>query len=154
MEDNLRWKTSFERRQPLMEGDLWWKANFSGRQPSVEDNLQWKMTFFGSSHAAYSALWHFFCKCCFHGEIRRSKSPVLKIFQKVEKWAFLYVKIRPFEKKISTFFDPSSQPVPAVRFRPLNFDRGLKTRISRDDRRSIKNDHLPAKSAAQVPCKI
>ena len=40
------------------------------------------------------------------------------------------------------FSCPSSQPVRAGRFAPPNFDRGLKTRISSDDHRSIKNDHL------------
>ena len=28
MEDNLRWKTTFDGRQPLMEDDLQWKTTF------------------------------------------------------------------------------------------------------------------------------
>ena len=43
------------------------------------------------------------------------------------------------------FSCPSSRPVRAGRFAPLNFDRGLKTRISSDDRQGIKNDYLQSK---------
>ena len=39
------------------------------------------------------------------------------------------------------FSHPSSWPVREVRFGPPNFDRGLKTRISSNDHRAIKNDH-------------
>ena len=39
----------------------------------------------------------FFCRCRYHGDICRSKSPVLQISEKHEKWAFLYGKIRPLE---------------------------------------------------------
>ena len=46
-EDNLRWKTTFNGRQPSVEEDLWWKMIFSGRQPSVEDVFLWKITFIG-----------------------------------------------------------------------------------------------------------
>ena len=83
MEDNLRWKTTFDGRRPLMEDGLQWKTTFDGRRPSMEDDLRWKTTFlrkynltiveFGEedygtwSHdaklysyfAAQSALWHF-----------------------------------------------------------------------------------------------
>ena len=58
MEDNHRWKTTFDGRQPsmeddlrwktpLMEDDLQWKTTFDGRRPSMEDNLRWKTTFDG-----------------------------------------------------------------------------------------------------------
>ena len=36
VEDNLRWKATFEERQPLVEDNLWWKTTFGGRQPSGE----------------------------------------------------------------------------------------------------------------------
>ena len=39
----------------------------------------------------------FFCRCRYHGDICRSKSPVLQISEKDEKWAFSYGKIRPLE---------------------------------------------------------
>ena len=31
MEDDLRWKMTFNGRQPLVEDDLWWKSTFRGR---------------------------------------------------------------------------------------------------------------------------
>ena len=39
----------------------------------------------------------FFCRCRYHGDICRSKSPVLQISEKDEKWAFSCGKIRPLE---------------------------------------------------------
>ena len=39
----------------------------------------------------------FFCRCRYHGDICRSKSPVLQNSEKDEKWAFSYGKIRPLE---------------------------------------------------------
>ena len=41
MEDDLWWKTTFDRRQPLMEED------FDGRHPLMEDNVLWKTIFHG-----------------------------------------------------------------------------------------------------------
>ena len=41
MEDDLWWKTSFDRRQPLMEED------FDGGHPLMKDNLSWKKNFDG-----------------------------------------------------------------------------------------------------------
>ena len=70
---------------------------------------------------------------------------------KVEKWAVLRAKMRPFEKKFEFLFRPSSRPVRAGRFAPPNFDRGLKTGISSDDRRSIKNDHLQCEKLKNGP---
>ena len=49
------------------------------------------------------------------------------------------------------FSCPSSRPVRAGRFAPPNFDRGLKTGISSDDRRSIKNDHLQCEKLENGP---
>ena len=49
------------------------------------------------------------------------------------------------------FSCPSSRPVRAGHFAPPNFDRGLKTRISSDDRRSIKNDHLQCEKLENWP---
>ena len=40
-EDDLRWKTTFGGRHPLVEDDLWWKMTCGGRRPSVEDDLHW-----------------------------------------------------------------------------------------------------------------
>ena len=45
MEDNIRWKTALNERQPSIENDLWWKTTFDGRRPSMEDNLRWKTPF-------------------------------------------------------------------------------------------------------------
>ena len=49
------------------------------------------------------AILHFFCRRCYHGEIWRSKSPVLEIFKKVEKWEILYNKIGPLEIIVFAF---------------------------------------------------
>ena len=49
------------------------------------------------------------------------------------------------------FSCPSLRPVRTGRFAPPNFDRGLKTRISSDDRRSIKNDHLQCEKLKNRP---
>ena len=35
MEDDLRWKMTFDGRQPLMEDDLRWKTTFDGRRLSM-----------------------------------------------------------------------------------------------------------------------
>ena len=56
MEDNLWWKTTFNRKQPLAEDNLWRKMTFDERRPfaettfekrwtMVEDNLWRKTTF-------------------------------------------------------------------------------------------------------------
>ena len=47
MEDDLRWKTTFDGRRPSMEDDLRWKTPFNERRPSMEDDLRRKMTFKG-----------------------------------------------------------------------------------------------------------
>jgi len=46
-EDDLRRKTTFDKRQPLTEDDFWWKTIFDERWPLTEDELWWKMTFDG-----------------------------------------------------------------------------------------------------------
>ena len=46
-EEMLWWKTTIDERQPLMEDDLWCKMTFNEIWPLMEDNLQWKMTFDG-----------------------------------------------------------------------------------------------------------
>ena len=38
MEDDLRWKTTFEGRQPSIEDDLPWKMTFDGKEPLVGDH--------------------------------------------------------------------------------------------------------------------
>ena len=45
MEDDLWWKMTFDRRRPLMEDDLWRKTTFDGRRPLMEDDLWRKTTF-------------------------------------------------------------------------------------------------------------
>ena len=57
MEDGLRWKTTFDGRQPWMEDNLWWKTTFDGRQPSMEDKLWWKTTFDGRRPLTEDDLW-------------------------------------------------------------------------------------------------
>ena len=47
MEDDLRWKTTFDGIRPLMEYDLQWNTTFDGRRTSMEEDLQWKTTFDG-----------------------------------------------------------------------------------------------------------
>merc|ERR1712115_619350 len=66
------------------------------------------------------------------GDFARQNSPLRKCFLRL-------------------FSCPSSRPVRAGRFPPPNFDRGLKTRISSDDRRSIKNDHLQCEKLRNGP---
>ena len=62
--------------------------------------------------------------------------------EKLKNRPFCALKCGPLKKKSSIFFRPSSRPVRASRFAPPNFDRGLKTKISSDDRRAVENDHL------------
>ena len=66
------------------------------------------------------------------GDFARQNSPLRKCFLRL-------------------FSCPSSPSVRASRFAPPNFDRGLKTRISSDDRRSIKNDHLQCEKLKNGP---
>ena len=44
MEDNIIWKTTFDRRRPLVYDYFQWKMTLGGRQPSVEDDLWLKTT--------------------------------------------------------------------------------------------------------------
>ena len=44
MEDDLRWKMTFDGRRPSMEDDLRWKTTFDRRRPKMEDILRWKTT--------------------------------------------------------------------------------------------------------------
>ena len=39
MEDNLRWKMTFDGRHPLIEENLLWKTTFDGRQPLIEQDI-------------------------------------------------------------------------------------------------------------------
>ena len=57
MEDNLRWKTTFGGRQPLVKDNLWWKTTFGGGHHSVEDNLWWKTPFSGRRPPMEDNLW-------------------------------------------------------------------------------------------------
>ena len=64
-------------------------------------NLRWQFSCF--SRCLCCGILRFFCMCSFHREIRRSKSPVLEIFKKVEKWEILYNKIGPLEMIVFAF---------------------------------------------------
>ena len=57
MEDDLRWKTAFDGRRPLMEDDLGWKMSFDERQPLMEDKLWRKTTFDGRWPLTEDSLW-------------------------------------------------------------------------------------------------
>ena len=100
----------------------------------------------------------FFCRRCFHGENCRSKSPVLKISKKVEKWAFSCGKIRPLEMIFFAVF-PTHLLGPSERYvldpRTLIGDskRGFPAMIV-ERSKMIIFDHFKVKSALQVPCKI
>ena len=64
-------------------------------------------------------------------------------FQKSRKMGVFVRQNSPLRNDFVCFFPyPSSWPVREVRFGPPNFDRGLKTRISSDDRWVIINDHF------------
>ena len=45
MEEDLRWKRTFDGRGPLTEDDLWRKTSFDGRRPLKENNLWQVMAF-------------------------------------------------------------------------------------------------------------
>ena len=52
MEDDLRWRTTFDCRRHLMEDDNQWKlafqskTTFNEKRHFMEDDLDWKMTSF------------------------------------------------------------------------------------------------------------
>merc|ERR1711923_653931 len=71
--------------------------------------------------------------------------------EKLKNGPFCALKCGPLKKNRQFFLRPSSRPVRASRFAPPNFDRGLKTRISSYDRRSIKNDHLQCEKLKNRP---
>ena len=56
-----RWKTTFSKRQPLIEYYLQWNRTFAGRWPSIKEDfwLWWKATFHGRQHCI---------KILFHGK--------------------------------------------------------------------------------------
>ena len=47
VEDDRRWKTTFDGRQPSVADDLGRKTTFCGRRPLLEDDLRRKMKFGG-----------------------------------------------------------------------------------------------------------
>ena len=65
-------------------------------------NLRWQFSCI--FHWLRRGILRFFCRCRYHGDICRSKSPVLQNSEKDEKWAFLYGKIRPLEMIFFAFF--------------------------------------------------
>ena len=67
MEENLRWKITFDRRQHLVEHILWWKTTIAGRQTLSEEDLWWKMTFKDSETSAWWS-WPKFCYVYVYGE--------------------------------------------------------------------------------------
>ena len=66
-------------------------------------NLRWQISWILC--CLYRGLLLFF-RYCFHREICRSKSPVLEIFKKTQKRAFLYSKIGPLEMIFLLVFPP------------------------------------------------
>ena len=57
MEEYHQWKTTFNRRLPLMEDIIQRKTNFDVIQPLMEDNLSWKTTFDGRWPLIEDDLW-------------------------------------------------------------------------------------------------
>ena len=49
MEDNIKVKTTFDGKQPLMDDNIWEKIKFNGRQPWItflmERKLRWGIGF-------------------------------------------------------------------------------------------------------------
>ena len=39
MEDDFRWKKTFDGKRPLMEDDLRWKITYDGRRHIIEDDI-------------------------------------------------------------------------------------------------------------------
>ena len=64
MEDNLRWKMTFNGRQPLIEDNLQWETNFDEEDLLMEDDLQLRTTFIGGisrlRSATYRRCGHFY----------------------------------------------------------------------------------------------
>ena len=63
MEEDLWWKKTFDRRQPLIEEDFdgrrfWWKTPFDGRRCFMEDNLWWKTIFDERQTLRLNEVWH------------------------------------------------------------------------------------------------
>ena len=100
----------------------------------------------------------FFCRCRYHGDFCRSKSPVLQISEKDEKWTFSYGEIRPLEM---IFFAVSPTHLLGLSERYVldprtligDSKRGFPAMIA-ERSKMIIFDHLAIKSAPQVPCKI
>ena len=65
-------------------------------------NLRWQISWIFRCRR-YGII-RFFCRCCFHGEICRSKLPVLEIFKKTQKRVFSYSKIWSLELISIAFF--------------------------------------------------
>ena len=80
-------------------------ANFKSKnlcdESSKIQNLRWQFSCI--FRCLCRSVLRFFCRCCFHRDICRSKSPFLKISKKDEKWAFLYGEIHPFKKIFFAF---------------------------------------------------
>ena len=57
MEENLRWKATFDGKPPLIEDDPWWKTTFDGRWFLMEDALWWIMAFDGRQTLMEDDLW-------------------------------------------------------------------------------------------------
>ena len=135
-------------------------ANFKSKnlcdKSSKIKNLRWQFSCI--FRCLRRGVLRFFCRRHFHGENCRSKSPVLQISKKVEKWAFLYGKIRPLEM-IFFAFSPTHLLGPSKRYvldpRTLidNSKRGFPAMIAKRSKMIIF-DHLAVKSGHQVPCKI
>ena len=65
-------------------------------------NLRWQISWIFRCRSC--GILRFFCRCCFHGEICRSKLPVLEIFKKTQKRVFSYSKIWSLELIFIDFY--------------------------------------------------
>ena len=60
-----RQRTTNNGRRSFMEDDLWWKTTFDRRPPSMKDNLQWKTTSYRAISRFCSALHRLCGNFCF-----------------------------------------------------------------------------------------
>ena len=66
-------------------------------------NLRWQISW--TFRCRRRGMLRFFCRCCFYGEIYRTKLPVLEIFKKkTQKRVFSYSKIWSLETFFNVFF--------------------------------------------------
>ena len=57
MEDDLKWKTTSNGRQPRMKDNIQWKTTYNERQPTIEDDLKLIKLEYLSNHSMDCGLW-------------------------------------------------------------------------------------------------